>query len=174
TYFPETIYEADCPYGLTLLRWGCQTLLEIAGRLRIRDPLAPQWRRVLDRLAGDGQTIWGVYPLQLVNWDQPASRPFIASLVDGWQTKAQRWNGFFHAWYASIAAQAGRSEDALGILDHLLDTKIHPSTMYTEVGVAPVIESPLTAANTLADLVLQSWGGVIRVFPAVPAAWADA
>ena len=48
-----------------------------------------------------------------------------------------------------------------------------PSTMYAEATVAPVIESPPAGANTVNDMLLQSWGGVIRVFPAVPAAWAD-
>jgi hypothetical protein len=43
--------------------------------------------------------------------------------------------------------------------------------MYKESG--PVIETPLSAAQSLHDMVCQSWGGTIRVFPALPAAWAD-
>jgi hypothetical protein len=48
---------------------------------------------------------------------------------------------------------------------------IQPNTMYQESG--PVIETPLSAAQSLHDMVCQSWGGIIRVFPALPAAWAD-
>ncbi|HEU4422943.1 MAG TPA: hypothetical protein VFR67_10475, partial [Pilimelia sp.] len=48
---------------------------------------------------------------------------------------------------------------------------IQPNTMYYEAG--PVIETPLSAAQSLHDMLCQSWGGVIRVFPAVPSAWAD-
>ncbi|ONI84836.1 hypothetical protein ALI22I_30600 [Saccharothrix sp. ALI-22-I] len=36
-----------------------------------------------------------------------------------------------------------------------------------------MVETPLSAAQTLHDMVLQSWGGIVRVFPAVPTAWAD-
>jgi alpha-L-fucosidase 2 len=48
---------------------------------------------------------------------------------------------------------------------------IQANTMYKESG--PVIETPLSAAQSLHDMVCQSWGGVIRVFPALPAAWGE-
>ena len=32
----------------------------------------------------------------------------------------------------------------------------------------PVIETPLSGAQCIHDMLLQSWGGKIRVFPAVP------
>ncbi|MEJ7662241.1 MAG: glycoside hydrolase family 95-like protein [Hymenobacter sp.] len=35
-----------------------------------------------------------------------------------------------------------------------------------------MIETPLSAAQSIHDMLLQSWGGKIRVFPAVPTAWA--
>src|SRR5205807_6233761 len=44
-------------------------------------------------------------------------------------------------------------------------------TFYAEAG--PVIETPLSAATSIQDLFLQDWGGALRVFPAVPAAWPD-
>jgi hypothetical protein len=48
--------------------------------------------------------------------------------------------------------------------------------MYTEAG--PVIETPLSGAASIHELVLQSWamepfGTHIRVFPAVPDSWKD-
>jgi hypothetical protein len=43
--------------------------------------------------------------------------------------------------------------------------------MYVEAG--PVIETPLSAAASLHDMLLTSWGDAIRVFPAVPDAWPD-
>src|SRR3546814_1394901 len=43
--------------------------------------------------------------------------------------------------------------------------------MYAESGQN--IETPLSAAQSIHDMVLQSWGGAIRIFPAVPAAWPD-
>jgi hypothetical protein len=53
----------------------------------------------------------------------------------------------------------------------LLGAKILPNTLYTESG--PCIETPLSGAASLHDMLLTSWGGKIRVFPAVPAAWHD-
>ncbi len=43
--------------------------------------------------------------------------------------------------------------------------------LYTEAG--PCIETPLSGAASLNDMLLTSWGGKIRVFPGVPAAWHD-
>lgn len=43
--------------------------------------------------------------------------------------------------------------------------------MYMESG--PVIETPLSGAQCIHDMLLQSWGGKIRVFPAVPSQWKD-
>jgi hypothetical protein len=47
--------------------------------------------------------------------------------------------------------------------------------MYAEGGGRnPTIETPLSGASATMDLLLQSWGGRIRVFPAVPSAWKQA
>ena len=43
--------------------------------------------------------------------------------------------------------------------------------MYKESG--PVIETPLSGAQSIHDMLLQSWGGKIRIFPAIPDAWKD-
>ena len=43
--------------------------------------------------------------------------------------------------------------------------------MYAEGN--PVIESPLSFATCIHDMLLQSWGGRIRVFPASPKRWPD-
>jgi alpha-L-fucosidase 2 len=64
-----------------------------------------------------------------------------------------------------------RGDDSAFYLGELLRRFVQPNTMYRESG--PVIETPLSAAQSLHDMVCQSWGGVIRVFPALPAAWAD-
>ena len=45
--------------------------------------------------------------------------------------------------------------------------------MYKE-GSSPVIQTPLSGAQSLHDMLVQSHGGTIRVFPAVPDAWPDA
>jgi antitoxin (DNA-binding transcriptional repressor) of toxin-antitoxin stability system len=44
--------------------------------------------------------------------------------------------------------------------------------MYLEDG--PVIETPLSAAQAVHEMLLQSWGGTLHVFPAGPPTWQEA
>ncbi len=68
-------------------------------------------------------------------------------------------------------AVLGNGDQAHTQLLSLLSKFVQPNTMYAESG--PVIETPLSGAQTMHDMVLQSWGGTIRVFPGVPSAWGD-
>jgi hypothetical protein len=45
-----------------------------------------------------------------------------------------------------------------------------PNTFYSE-RENPTFESPISAARSILDMLIQSWGGVIRVFPAIPSTW---
>src|SRR5438270_1428960 len=50
TFSPEYGTAPDCNYDLSLIRWGCRTLLDPAALLEIEDELRPLWRQVLDTL----------------------------------------------------------------------------------------------------------------------------
>jgi hypothetical protein len=81
-----------------------------------------------------------------------------------------------HAGYTFTGASAmlstmGEGDKALSTLD-LLKPRLTPNTMYAEG--SPVIETPLSAVESLNYMLLQSWGGVIRVFPALPSRWKEA
>jgi alpha-L-fucosidase 2 len=65
----------------------------------------------------------------------------------------------------------GDGDGAAGYLNELLNTKILPNTMYTEG--SPCIETPLSAATSLEEMLIASYGNKIRVFPAIPSAWRD-
>ena len=56
-------------------------------------------------------------------------------------------------------------------LNGLFALTLRPNTMYMESG--PVIETPLSGAQCVHEMLLQSWGKKIRVFPAVPSQWQD-
>ncbi|UFR06658.1 Tat pathway signal sequence domain protein [Streptomyces sp. Go40/10] len=198
TLSPEypVVPPQDTNYDLALIRWGCRTLLESAELLGVDDELAPRWREVLARLTpypvDDNGFMIGadtpyaqshrhyshllmVYPLYLVNWDQPENRELIATSVTHWQALTGAHRGYSYTGAASIHAMTGDGDTALGSLRKFFDpTARYPcraNTHYTEAG--PVIETPLSASQSLHDMFCQSWGGVIRVFPAVPSAWAD-
>ena len=197
TFSPEYGTNApDCNYDLALLRWGCRTLLDAAARLGISDPLAGRWQQVLDKLApfptdANGFMIGAgvpfakshrhyshmlmVYPLYVVNWDQTASRALIEKSVAWWIGLTGAHRGYSYTGAASFYAMMGRGDTAAGYLDKFFDPSVsfpvRANTMYTEAG--PVVETPLSGSQSLHDMLCQSWGGVIRIFPAVPGAWAD-
>jgi hypothetical protein len=193
TFSPE--YGVDAPdtnYDLALIRWGCATLLESARILGIDDPLAPAWRDILANLVdypvdANGFMIGAgvpfakshrhyshmlmVYPLYEITYEQPERRALIDTSLRHWISFEGALQGYSFTGAASISAQALRGDDAALYLGQLLQRFIQPNTMYKESG--PVIETPLSAAQSLHDMLCQSWGGVVRVFPAVPAAWPD-
>ncbi|WP_051366963.1 glycosyl hydrolase family 95 catalytic domain-containing protein [Hamadaea tsunoensis] len=197
TFSPEYGVDApDCNYDLALLRWGCQTLIDAANRLAIADPLLGTWQNVLNKLTAyptdaNGFMIGAgvpfamshrhyshmlmVYPLYLVNWEQPANRGLIQTSVDHWIGLTGAHRGYSYTGAASFYGQMGRGDTALSYLNTFFDTSvsypIRANTMYTESG--PVVETPLSFSQALFDLLCTSWGDTVRVFPAVPSAWAD-
>ena len=84
--------------------------------------------------------------------------------------------GYSFTGGASFAALLGDGDRALDFLNGLLPY-MGASTLYFEGGrsrALPVMETPLHGAQALQEMLLQSHGGTIRVFPAVPDAWPDA
>jgi len=198
TLSPEypVIPPKDTNYDLSLIRWGCTALLEATERLGVDDPLAPRWQETLARLTpypvdDNGYMIGAdtpyaqshrhyshllmVYPLYLVNWDQPEHRELIEKSVVHWHALTGSHRGYSYTGAASLYAMMGRGETALTYLKKFFDTTTRypcrANTHYTEAG--PVIETPLSASQSLHDMLCQSWGDVIRIFPAVPPTWPD-
>ncbi|WP_215550319.1 glycosyl hydrolase family 95 catalytic domain-containing protein [Amycolatopsis sp. CA-230715] len=193
TFSPEYGVNApDCNYDLSLIRWGCRTLLEAVRELRIGDPLAPRWRAVLDTLVDypvdeNGYMIGAgvpfakshrhyshllqVYPLYEITWERPEFRGLIEKSLNHWVSFEGALQGYTFTGAASMSAQMLRGDKAEFYLGELQRRFIQPNTMYKESG--PVIETPLSAAQSVHDMLCQSWGGVLRLFPAVPSSWGD-
>ncbi|MFE9949044.1 glycoside hydrolase family 95-like protein [Streptomyces sp. NPDC005531] len=193
TFSPEYGVNApDCNYDLMLLRWGCRTLLDSAEQLGVHDPLTARWQEVLAKLApypvdangfmiGAGvpfakshrhySHMLAVYPLYELTGATPDERALIEKSLAHWVGFEGALQGYTFTGAASMSALLGKGEDALKYLGQLMSRFIQANTMYKESG--PVIETPLSAAQSLHDMVCQSWGGTIRVFPALPAAWRE-
>jgi alpha-L-fucosidase 2 len=190
--YPDGITR-DANYDLALLRWGCNTLIYINNVMNYHDTMAVRWKDILDNLTPYPVDNLGlmvgkdasfvkthrhyshmlmIYPIYEINWDQPENRPLISQSLKQWHDNNKGWRGFSYSGAASIYASMGNGTEAAALLNQLMDKLIKPSTMYIEAG--PVIESPLSAATSINELLLQSWGGMIRVFPAVPDSWKDA
>ena len=74
---------------------------------------------------------------------------------------------YTHTGASSMYAALGDGENALKYLNGFADYPlVRRNSLYAESG--PVLESPLSAAQCVHDMLLQSWGDKIRIFPAVP------
>jgi hypothetical protein len=193
TFSPEYgVNSVDTNYDLALIRWGARTLLDSAKILRIDDPLVPAWRELLAKLVDypvnqNGYMIGAdvpfakshrhyshllqVYPLYDITWEKPEFRELIDKSLKHWVSFEGALQGYTFTGAASISAQMLRGDDAVHYLGELLRRYIQVNTMYKESG--PVIETPLSGAQSIHDMLCQSWGDVIRVFPAIPTAWKD-
>jgi alpha-L-fucosidase 2 len=193
----------SCEYGcdhdtnqdLALLRWGCGALIYSCERLKLDDPDLPRWRDILARLVNyptdeNGLRIGrdepfrrphrhyshllAIFPLYNLNLDQPEHVGLIRKSVVHWigAKGDPAHSGYTYTGSASMFASLGEGELACEHLNFCLDHYIEANTMYIESS-SPTMETPLAAARSLQDLLIQSWGGKIRVFPAVPRTWRE-
>lgn len=193
TYSPEYGNAKDCNYDIALLRWVCQTLLESCRILSVNDDLCPTWQRVIDKLTDYPQNEDGImigkdvpysrshrhfshllmfYPLYLLNAEQEGSKELLEKSVEHWHSMPNNILGFSYTGASLLYAAFGEGDKALEKLNGLFALTLRPNTMYMESG--PVIETPLSGAQCIHEMLLQSWGKKIRVFPAVPSQWKDA
>lgn len=190
---PEYGAAADCNYDLALLRWGCRTLLWIDARLGLEDPLVAKWRAVDADLVdypkdehgymiGAGQPfarshrhfshLFMIWPMRLVDADDPETRDLAEQSVRWWLSKEEALAGFSFTGGASLLAVLGDADGAYAVLNGMKQF-VGPNTMYHEYG-NPVIETSLSANQSIHDMLLQSSGDEISVFAATPSAWTDA
>ena len=197
---PEYGAGRDTSYNLSLFRWGLTTLTAICQRYGLEDELLPTWIDTLSRLADfrideNGFMVAAevpfakshrhyshllmIYPLCLVNVDQPENRELIARSVDHWINYPGEGNaGYSWSGVAAMSALQGDGEAAAKYIDNFMEmnksdndmnARIHTNTMYTEGN--PVSETPFSLCDSIQQMVFQSWGGTIRIFPAVPGTW---
>jgi len=173
--------------GAAAARW--QKLLD---RL---DPLAVEGEAGALRLSPDESLreshrhhahLMAIYPLGVLHVEgTERDRKIIAASLeqlDRLGTKA--WVGFGFTWYACLAARAGDADRAVKNLEIFVKAFISRNGFnlngdykrlgYSNFSYRPfTLEANFAAAQAVHEMLLQSWGGVIRVFPAVPRKWAD-
>lgn len=88
---------------------------------------------------------------------------------------------------ASLWASLGKGDSALFWLNRSLEIlprfgkppgpsripTVTQNTFYSE-RENPTFESPIASSRSMLDMMLQSWGGIIHVFPAMPTKWQEA
>ena len=127
-----------------------------------------------------------VYPLGLIHMEgsKRDRRAVEQSLLQLDHLGAGQWIGFSFPWAACLAARARQGRRAENMLELFLKGFVsrngfHLNGDYRNVGLARAkcrpftIEAQFAAAQAMHEMLLQSWGGIIRLFPAVPPAWSD-
>ncbi len=130
--------------------------------------------------------LMAIHPLGLINWeDGESARQTIRSALtemDGLGT--DYWCGYSYAWLANLAARARDGERAAKALEvfataFTLRNSFHCNGDQSGKGYSRLTYRPFTlegnfaAAAGLQEMLLQSHGGVIRVFPAIPEHWQE-
>gem|GEM_PF-83011 len=198
TYSPESGVWKDCNFDLALFKWGCHNLLKASRRLGIDDPLIPKWKEVVKdlvdfpadehgfRLGSDRTSspqhrhfsnLLMIYPLCLANIDQ-ADRMEVLKESHERAFFTEGLPAMVHSHAGPIGAVTGRGDDAFVSLKKV-QQDLFPNGLWS-CGGNPCIESTLSAAGIIQDMLLQSWSdpakdapGPIRIFPALPAEWKD-
>jgi alpha-L-fucosidase 2 len=94
------------------------------------------------------------------------------------------WVGYSFSWFSAMLARAGRADEALDYLkkyerSFTLRNGFHANGEQTREGLSNFHYRPFTlegnflAMEAVHEMLLQSNGGVIRIFPAVSAEWKD-
>lgn len=196
TFSPEYRIAADCTYDIDLLGWGAGRLLELAKEKELSEndePLIPVWTEIQTKLVPvhvnekSGRMIgrdveltgrhrhWShlmaIYPLRTLTPDTPKNRELIDRSLTHWHSFG-RAMGYSFTGGACMAALLGDGDRALDFLNGL-KSFLQANTFYYEIDHLPVMETPLHGATAMQEMLLQSWKGRLRIFPAVPKEWPD-
>jgi len=107
-----------------------------------------------------------------------------ASLAALERLGVEAWVGFSHAWAACLHARAGDGEAACRQLGVFCDAFVSRNGFHLNFNQRGIpgqkfhgrpftLEANFIAMEAVHEMLLQSWGGVLRIFPALPKAWAD-
>jgi alpha-L-fucosidase 2 len=130
--------------------------------------------------------LMAIHPLSLINWEDgsAAQQTIGAALGELDRLGTSLWCGYSFPWYACLAARARdgrRAEHALEVFAtaFTLRNSFHCNGDQSGQGYSQLTYRPFTlegnfaAAAATQEMLLQSHGGLIRIFPAVPDEWRD-
>ena len=125
-----------------------------------------------------------IHPLGLIDWSDGKEAQHIieATLKRLEDYSPDFWCGYSYSWLANMYARAFKGEKAAEALHvfaecFCLKNTFHANGDQTNSGKSKLTYRPFTLEGNFAfasgvqEMLLQSHTGVIRVFPAIPAAW---
>ena len=127
-----------------------------------------------------------IHPLGLVDWSQGEKSQHIiqATLKKLKEYTPDYWTGYSYSWFGNMKARAFDGEGAADELRTFtecfcLRNTFHVNGDQTKSGKSKFTYRPFTLegnfafASGIQEMLLQSHTGIVRVFPAIPAAWSD-
>ena len=131
--------------------------------------------------------LMAIHPLGFFHWEngEEDQRVIRAALNELMLLGTDYWCGYSFAWLGSLAARGKDGERAEEVLEIFAKAFCSPNSFHlngdqTKSGYSKFTYRPFTlegnmaAAAGLQEMLLHSYGGVIRVFPAIPESWQDA
>jgi alpha-L-fucosidase 2 len=130
--------------------------------------------------------LMAIHPLGLIRWENGTrDRGIIkASLAELHEKGSSQWTGYSFSWLANLAARARDGEAAERAVEifstaFCLRNSFHcngdqSGKGYSNFRYRPfTLEGNFAAAAGVQEMLLQSYSGTIRLFPAVPDTWRD-
>ncbi|MGE3108621.1 MAG: sialate O-acetylesterase [Phycisphaerales bacterium] len=128
-----------------------------------------------------------IHPLMLLTIDGSADDQRIvnASIDRILEKGTSAWCGYSFSWMSCILATIGRPEQSLDYLEKymrgfILRNGFHCNGDQSGTGLSNFTYRPFTlegnflAMQAVQDMLIQSWGGRLRIFPATSVKWPDA
>jgi len=201
TFSDEYGEDVDVSMNLALAKWGFKTLIACAERLKMQDTMLPIWKDRLQYMVDYATDERGIKIGKNLSFNKPHRHyshlfsifPLYETNIDNSNTNIElleksiknytglngdncmyKFNGA-----ASLWAALGKGNDALYWLKRSLEVlpysvpTVTANGFYSENGW-PTFESPIASTRSMLDMLLQTWGNKIRIFPAMPDEWKDA
>ena len=122
--------------------------------------------------------LMSIFPYASLNIEgSEADRKVIAASLNALEEKGTaRWTGYSFSWVACLMARAGNADAALKYLNTYCNEYTSRNGFHMngnrKKGTSPfTLEGSFMAMEAVHEMLMQSWGGTIRVFPALPDAW---
>jgi len=130
--------------------------------------------------------LMAIYPLGILHMERsPQERDVMISSLDNLKKLGTKlWVGFSFPWASCMESRAGRADEAFNYLDIYVNAFTSQNGFnlngdqsgkgYSNFTYRPfTLEANFGAAQAVHEMLLQSWGRKIRIFPAIPSKWQD-
>ena len=186
----------DTAYDLSALRWVCRTLIQANDSYGLNDPDRAKWQETMGKITPyntdpkEGFMIakgirldegyrhpsheYMMWPYLEYTPDDPAQNELIEKTINHHDSLGYSFYGMGNAANAIVRAMQGKGDKALEGLDGNSQTYFKMAAlskktgrlMYGNGGYCE--EGPYLAHRVLEEMLLSSFNGIIRVFPAIP------